>query len=222
MSSTQLVSPASRRRRQRRSGRPTAAEAEQLDHDVHEHALKLFLEHGYDGTSMDAIASAARTTKVSVYARFKNKEELFHDVLWWALRRPDWPEPETAVPDMDDLADALLTIAEGAIRRALHPAMVKLSRIAAAHALRFPEIARRTHALGFSQRSQVVVDVLKRHAATGAIVTEDVGIAAEHFLAMVSGAPARLASFGIVWEAAAQQRRLRMAVHLFVRGLRPD
>src|SRR5215472_9259300 len=130
MSSTQALESPSRRKRQRREGRPTPAEAEQLDQDVREHALKLFLERGYDGTSMDAIASAAGTTKMSLYARFENKEELFDNVLWWALRRPDWPEPETAVPDFDDLRGALLAIAEGALRRVLHPSMVKLSRIA--------------------------------------------------------------------------------------------
>jgi AcrR family transcriptional regulator len=209
-------------KRQRREGRPTPAEAEQLDRDVHEQALRLFLEHGYEGASMDAIASAAGTTKMSLYARFTNKEELFNNVLWWALQNPDWPEPDPPVPDLDDLRGALMAFAEGASRRALHPAMVKLSRIAAAHALRFPEIARRTHAIGFSRRSQVLVELLKRHAATGAIVTEDVGMAAEHFLAMVSGGPARLASFGIVRDADGQRRRLRIAVELFLRGLRPD
>jgi AcrR family transcriptional regulator len=210
-----------RARRPRRSGRPTPEQAAQLDQDVRECALRLFLEHGYDGTSMDAIASAAGTTKVSLYARFENKEELFNSVLWWALQRRDWPEPESAPPDLDDLQGALLAIAEGAIRRALHPAMIKLSRIAAAYALRFPEIARRAHMSGFSPRYQLLMDLLKRHAAKGTIVSEDLPALAEHFLAMVSGGPARLASFGIVREPAAQQRRLRVAVDLFMRGLHP-
>jgi AcrR family transcriptional regulator len=44
-------------------------------------ALELFLEHGYDGTSMDAVARAAGVTKPVVYACFRGKEELFRALL---------------------------------------------------------------------------------------------------------------------------------------------
>lgn len=209
-------------REPRQAGRPTSAQAAQLDQDVRESSLRLFLENGYDGTSMDAVARAAGTTKVTLYARYNSKEELFSSVLWWALLRDDWPQPEPAAPDLDDLPGALCAIAEAALKRALDPAMIKLARIAATHALRFPEIARHTHQIAFSARYRLLIDLLERHAAKGTIVAEDPPILAEHFLAMVSGAPARLASFGIVRDAAGRQRRLRTAVDLFVRGLRPD
>jgi len=205
----------------RRGGRPTLEQASQLDRDVREHALQLFLEHGFEGTSMDAIAAAAGTTKVSVYARYSTKEALFSAVLGWAVQRTDWPVREPDPPDLDDLEGALTAIAHAALRRALHPAMVKLGRIAITQAARFPEIARRTHAVGFWPRQQLVVDLLNRHAATGAIVADDPEILAEHFLAMVSGMPARHASFGIVRDAASQERHTQVAVRLFVRSLRP-
>jgi len=188
---------------------------------VRECALRLFLEQGYDGTSMDAIAEAAGTTKVTLYARFDSKEELFSSVLWWALQRHDWPQPEPAPPDLDDLRGALWAIADAALRRAIDPALIKLSRVAATHALRFPEIARRTHLIG-SLRFQLLIDLLKRHADKGAIVAGDPAILAEHFLAMVSGAPARLASFGIVRDGSEWRRRLEIAIDLFLRGLRPE
>jgi AcrR family transcriptional regulator len=137
---------ASRPRRPRRNGRPTLLEAVQLDEQVRESALRLFLERGYEGTSMDAIARAAGTTKVSLYARFASKEDVFISVLQWATRRSDWPRREPPPPDLDDLEGALTAIADAATRRALDPAMVKLGRIAATQALRFPEIARQTHA----------------------------------------------------------------------------
>jgi len=219
--SQQATAPPSRKRRLRRAGRPTLEQAAQLDRDVREWALRLFLEQGYDGTSMDDVARAAGTTKVSLYARFASKEEFFSSVLWWALQRTDWPHPEPEPPDLDDLEGALMTIANTALRRALDPAMIKLSRIAAAYALRFPEIARQTHTMGFSRRYQLLIELLKRHASKGTIVADDPPVLAEHFLAMVSGAPARLASFGIMRDAAGQQRRLRAAVDLFVRSLRP-
>jgi AcrR family transcriptional regulator len=44
-------------------------------------ALGLFLERGYEGTSMDAVATAAGVTKPVVYACFPGKDELFRALL---------------------------------------------------------------------------------------------------------------------------------------------
>jgi AcrR family transcriptional regulator len=44
-------------------------------------ASGLFLEHGYEGTSMEAVAKAAGVTKPVVYACFASKEELFEALL---------------------------------------------------------------------------------------------------------------------------------------------
>ena len=170
---------------------------------------------------MDAIAQAAGTTKASLYARFPSKEAVFSAVLGWAMQRSDWPTPEPEPPDLDNLEEALTAIAQVALRRALDPSMIKLSRIAIAQASRFPEVARQTYAAGVWPRLPIVVELLRRHAATGAIVAEDPEILAEHFFAMVSGMPARLASFGIVRDPATQERYTRVAVRLFLRSLRP-
>lgn len=44
-------------------------------------ALSLFVEHGYRGTSMDAIAAAAGVTKPVVYECYPGKEPLFRALL---------------------------------------------------------------------------------------------------------------------------------------------
>jgi AcrR family transcriptional regulator len=44
-------------------------------------AFHLFLERGYEGTSMEAVAVAAGVTKPVVYACFSSKEELFEALL---------------------------------------------------------------------------------------------------------------------------------------------
>ena len=44
-------------------------------------ALEFFLERGYEGTSMEAVARAAGVTKPVVYACFAGKEELFRALL---------------------------------------------------------------------------------------------------------------------------------------------
>ncbi|QIX52662.1 TetR/AcrR family transcriptional regulator [Rhodococcus sp. DMU1] len=208
-------------RRPRRGGRPTREEAARLDQAVREAALHLFLENGYEGATMNAIAAAAGTTKPSLYARFPTKEAVFRSVLEWAMTQADWPTPEQEPPDLDDLEGALTAVAEAALRRALDPSMIRLQQIAIAYASRYPDIARQALGTGHWPRRQIVVDLLRRHAASGAIVAEDPELLAEHFLGMVSGVAARLASFGIVLDPAEQQRRTRSAVQLFLRSLRP-
>src|SRR5919109_761269 len=44
-------------------------------------ALGLFIEHGYEGSSMDAIARQAGVSKPVVYACFPSKDELFRALL---------------------------------------------------------------------------------------------------------------------------------------------
>src|SRR3954453_8669492 len=44
-------------------------------------AFELFLERGYEGTSMSAIAEALGVTKPVVYACYPSKEELFKALL---------------------------------------------------------------------------------------------------------------------------------------------
>lgn len=40
-------------------------------------ALKIFLQQGYEGTSMDRVATAAGVSKITIYKHFQDKEGLF-------------------------------------------------------------------------------------------------------------------------------------------------
>jgi AcrR family transcriptional regulator len=204
----------------RSGGRPTKAETWQLSDDIRQAALALFLERGYEGTSLEDIARAAGTTKPSLYVRFRDKQSLFTGVMHWAIGRADWPEPESPPPDLDDLEGALRSIADAAVRRATNPSMVSLTRIVVAQAARFPDLAQRALAASWNRQS-LIADLLRRHAANGVIVADEPEILTEHFLALVTGTPARLASFGVVRDAATQEHHTSVAIELFLRGLRP-
>lgn len=217
MASSNTPSPGDKTRR--RGGRPTREETNRLDEAVRESALRLFLDNGYEGTTMNAIAAAAGTTKPSLYARFPTKEDVFRSVLGWAMQRTDWPSPEPEIPDYDDLRKSLTAIGEAALRRALDPSMVKLQQVAIAYASRYPDIARSALGQGFWPRRKQVADLLGRHAADGSIVADDPDTLAELFLAMASGGPSRLASFGIIRDE--PEAHLDAAVELFLRALRP-
>ncbi len=205
---------------QRRGGRPTQAEAAALHHRLREAAVRTFLENGYDATTMVAIAEAAGITKPTLYARYPDKRAVFLDVIPWAFSRAVQVDVDETVKD-DDLRAALVAIGQGALRHALNPDIVQLHRIARNEAHRFPEFALSAESLGWAGRQQQVMDLLRRHAETGAIEVGDIELAAEHFLAMVEVLPARLADFGLYRSRGEERRRLLHAVDLFLRGVLP-
>ena len=79
--------------------------------EVLDAALKLFLEGGYDGTSMQAVANEAGVTKPVVYACFDSKDELFRALLSREEGRI-LAEIQGAFQDAD-LSDPETTLTEG-------------------------------------------------------------------------------------------------------------
>ncbi len=74
-------------------------------------ALGLFLERGYEGTSMAAVAEAAGVTKPVVYACFPGKDELFRALLRREEKRV-LDEIQSAF-ETADLSDPEATLIEG-------------------------------------------------------------------------------------------------------------
>ena len=83
----------------RRGGLPTREEAARRDERLLEVAMRLFMENGFDGTSIDAVAEAAGIGKPTLYARYRDKRDLFEAVLtkrideWIACRFPPKFDP---------------------------------------------------------------------------------------------------------------------------------
>jgi TetR/AcrR family transcriptional regulator, mexJK operon transcriptional repressor len=86
---------------------------------------------------------------------------------------------------------------------------------------RFPEFAEAAHSLTWSPRLRSVVGLLEHHAQLEHVVVPDPELAAEHFLAMVSGFPTILASFGLRRDPEDQERHIQHAVTLFLSGILP-
>src|SRR5918996_6577968 len=75
-------------------------------------ALELFLERGYEGTSMEAIAESAGVTKPVVYACFPGKVELFKALLERQEERI-LGEITAALASVSDPHDPERTLTEG-------------------------------------------------------------------------------------------------------------
>jgi AcrR family transcriptional regulator len=202
-----------------RRGRPTQAEAKQLDLAVREAAVATFVEMGYAGATMETIARAAGITRRALYMRYADKRALFADVIPWALARYT-DDGSLHQIDQDDLETALLAIGRAAVTRAVHPENVRLKQIAMSEAALFPEFRISAESMMWAARQRVVTELLHRHEELGTIdVGDDVELAAEHFLAMVEAVPARMADFGVFRSKKQQARHLEYAVRLFLRGV---
>src|SRR5690242_20479659 len=98
--SPQVVEPA----RPRRAGRLASGGA------IREAAAALFLENGYQGTSMDDIAAAAQVSKQTIYTHFLSKEALFADLVLGNAERVEEfvaTVPRTVAAAGDDLEGGL-------------------------------------------------------------------------------------------------------------------
>ena len=60
----------------RSPGRPTRAQAIERDRELLDTALNLFLEHGFERTSIEAITAAVGMAKRTIYSRFGDKRGL--------------------------------------------------------------------------------------------------------------------------------------------------
>lgn len=65
----------------RKTGRPNNAEALARRQRILDCATAIFLENGFDNTSIDAIADAACVGKITIYRHFSSKTELFKSVV---------------------------------------------------------------------------------------------------------------------------------------------
>ena len=167
---------------------------------------------------MESIARAAGITKRSLYARYADKRAVFADVIPWALARYTGEEDVEDV-DHEDVEAALLALGRAALTRATHPENVRLKRIASTEANSFPEFNLSAESRMWAGRQRTAVKLIQRFVERGDIATDDVELAAEHFLAMVEAVPARMADFGVFRSKQQQERHLRYAVRLFLRGV---
>lgn len=74
-----------------RGGRPTRTAALQRDLRLLDVATRLFMERGFDATTIDAVAEEARVSKLTVYSRYTDKRGLFEAALRREIER--WMAP---------------------------------------------------------------------------------------------------------------------------------
>ena len=201
-------------------GRPTPTESLAIERRIRDAAIEAFIESGFEGTTMEAVATAARTTRRTLYAKHPDKQALFAAVIPQALADMPFHGAAIEVPG-GDLREALRHVALQIIERLVDPTAVRLRRLAIFEAQRIAALDPVEGADLLSASLQVVVDLLESHAERGAIVAEDLGTAADLFLAMTASSPTVWADFGVLRPAADVEAHVDGAIDLFLNGMLP-
>ena len=207
--------------RRPRGGRPTRAAAAERDERLLEIATAMFLESGFDATSMDRLAEAAAIGKATLYARYSDKAALFADVLKRRILAVYEPlEEEFAMPVAGvDLGDVLRRLSRQLIEKGLSSEAVALGRILSAQGTNFPDLAHLAIKEGIGRQCRLIETVLAPYAADPRFDLQDVPLAADLFLALVIGRATRLKIYGIAVDPADLEQRTEAAVRLFLRGI---
>jgi TetR/AcrR family transcriptional repressor of mexJK operon len=212
---------ATRPARRASGGRPTREEAARRDARLLDVATKLFMERGFDCTSIDAVAETAGISKPTVYARYHDKRDLFTAVLRATIQR--WLAPlsaaaEAARVNPRSVETTLHDLSRHLMAHSRIPEVVMLRRILAAQAAQFPELAKLAHEEGWQRGVRAVASLLQQFAERGQIKVDDPAIAADLFLSLVLGSDKH---HGIVTRPKYLEQRREAAVKLFLNGVRP-
>lgn len=200
-------------------GRPTRAQQEQRHEELLNVALDIFLERGFEQTTMEEIATRVGMSKRTVYARYEDKSALFKAAVRRAIERYTVPRDALEAVATDDLQKTLAAIARLRIANLARPVATKLQRILSAQSYRFPELFNTAFEEGTGPTISFLGDLLVRYSKLGQINVTEPRRAATAFLSLVVGGPARVIVSGNKLDATEVETHIRFAVDLFLRGI---
>ncbi len=172
--------------RSRRPGRPSGSQGAELLAVARE----VFFELGFAGATMQEVATRARISKTSLYREHASKDELFEAVV------RDWATQGRGAmrPYLDrlliaaDLHGALVELAATIQSAVLSPDVIRLRRLVAAEADRFPDTAAVYLADSWTSNIEALADTMAALARRGDIVVVDPLVTAHQFTWTAVGA----------------------------------
>jgi TetR/AcrR family transcriptional repressor of mexJK operon len=198
-----------------RGGRPTRAEALRRRQHLVEVASEMFMKFGFDRTSIDAVAETAGVSKRTVYAQYRDKDDLFNAVLRSLIER--WLIPINQFElSTSELEPMLIEVGRSLLAAALAPKAVSLHRIIISESERRPQFGRLANAEGREPAIRAIATALERHSDRLRVMNLE--RAAEHFLGIVVDNNLWRAAMGLDLITNNADDIVRTAVDLFLRG----
>lgn len=165
-------------------GRPRDPERQQR---ILEAARHHFYAHGFERTSVDAIAAEAGVSKMTVYSHFVSKEGLFEAVLGERTERVVRGVPGAAALDPAQPEKALLTVGAQFMDLTREEAALGQFRTLYSAAGTQPDACRAFHRQGAERLTNELAAYLRLAQAVGTLKVPQPKLAADLFLSMFLG-----------------------------------
>ena len=189
---------------------------------VVEAATRLFLDRGFEGTTMDDVATQAAVSKPTLYRYFEDKERLYAAIV---LATTD--DVDRLVRDVADeltlathVQDGLHRLAGKLLGALMQPDLLRLRRLVIAQAEKFPDVGRNWFAQGFERVLDTLAGAFERYASQGELNISDSHLAANHFAGLLLWIPLNRAMFSgqTLYKPAELELYARAAVDAFLKG----
>lgn len=188
-----------------------------------EAAKTLFLRHGYDGSSMDAIAAEAGVSKLTVYSHFTDKETLFSAAVKSKCEE-QLPELFFELPEAVAIETVLLNIGRGFHALINSRESIELHRLMVTLGSQDPKLSQIFFDAGPQRILNEMERLLSKADKTGKLCIAKPKHAAEHFFCLIKGG----ANFRLLigccgpQEGEEAEQHVQEVVELFMRAYRPD
>ncbi len=205
----------------RRPGRPTREMIELRNEELLDQALDLFLEHGFEATTIEAICQVMGMSRRTIYARYGDKLTLFKAALQRAIDQWIVPAERLHAAECESLEETLLAIARMWVSNVRQPSGMRLVRIANTEVFRRPEIAAYLWERTAQPTIGYLTELFRRRLRPGAGPISDASDAAAAFLILVVEGSVQLA----VWGQMPHEdfdRQIIYRTRLFLRGALAD
>jgi len=182
-------------------------------------ASRLFLERGYELTSVDAVARLADVSKLTIYSHFANKADLFKEVI---RQRCD----QLAILDhfmdyaLQPVEQSLLELGDTLMTLIFNPDSLRLLRIIQSEAEQHPEIVKIFYEQGPQRVKTAFAELLTAWSQQGLLTIADATRATEQFFSLLKGEAhiKAMMHLDIQLSAAEQQAHIQACVSLFLAG----
>ncbi|RJG10189.1 TetR/AcrR family transcriptional regulator [Pseudomonas cavernicola] len=188
-----------------------------------EAAKTLFLRHGYDGSSMDAIAAEAGVSKLTVYSHFTDKETLFSAAVKSKCEE-QLPELFFELPEAVAIESVLLNIGRGFHALINSRESIELHRLMVTLGSQDPKLSQIFFDAGPQRILNEMERLLSKADKAGKLCIAKPKHAAEHFFCLIKGG----ANFRLLigccgpQEGEEAEQHVQEVVELFMRAYRPD
>lgn len=144
-------------------------------------AMQVFIEHGFEGASVDEIAKVAGVSKATLYSYFPDKAQLFSAVAKHRFQT----KADRVLTDFDfDDPPSVILVQAGKLLldTTLSEFDCSVHRIAVSEAVRFPQIAKDYYESGYLLARHLLMAYFQHAIKRGELLMENQAFAADQFV----------------------------------------